>query len=457
MIIALTITANVLDLTYVYSNQEYTMECMKNVVHSFPIDLNDDEVKKSPISHAKVDGTDYYIINDADYIKQVLETPSLYPRSDIGMDGIASGYGRTVLTTDGDLWRKKRKMIMQGLTKKHLEAVIPTIHEYCDVLIDELKKLAVTGEAFQVDEIFMDITMKIASRGLFSVNISDADAKILIKANHIIEINLPLLTSIGGQEGATPTRTNEWVEQAHKDINDIMLNLIDQRVRLKTSNDDLLKILIDHAGNSEALPDQQALIYEALIMLIASHETCSRALSWSMLLLSQHDDIFKKAQQQADEVLSDRVPTPDDFAKLTWPMMIFKETLRLFPSVFMLLRTPLEDTSFGNTTIAAGSQLVIFPWLTHRNPAYWTNPYDFDPTRFEHSAMLHQHDYSYFPFAGGLHTCMGQGLALREVPMMIAQIAQHFRLHHVEKKRLEAYGGVTLRPRYGIWLTLEPR
>ena len=196
---------------------------------------------------------------------------------------------------------------------------------------------------------------------------------------------------------------------------------------------------------------------EVITFFAAGHETTALALTWTLYLLSRHPGIERALHDEVDRAPGEGETTFADVEALPCTRMVIQEAMRLFPPVHSFSRVAIADDEVGGHAIRAGSVVTISPYLTHRNPRLWEDPLRFDPERFTPDRVKARHRFAYLPFGGGPRICIGRGFAMMEACVVLATIARAYRLRMAPEHRVEAHGGITLRPRYGLRMTLEPR
>jgi cytochrome P450 len=194
---------------------------------------------------------------------------------------------------------------------------------------------------------------------------------------------------------------------------------------------------------------------EVMTLLLAGHETVSIALTWTWYLLSQHPAVERRLHAELDEVLGGQMPTVDHLAKLSYTRMVLEEALRLYPPAWIFARKALADDEIGSYFIPANSMIVLSPYVTHRHPAFWEDPEAFDPERFTPERSASRPHYAYFPFGGGPRLCIGSNFALMEMQLILATIAQRYKLRLVPGRPVEPEALLSLRPRYSLPMTLH--
>jgi cytochrome P450 len=209
----------------------------------------------------------------------------------------------------------------------------------------------------------------------------------------------------------------------------------------------LLGVCDEETG--EGLNDRQ-LRNETITFLLAGHETTANALTWTFYLLSRHPDVEGQLREELSHVLSGRAPTLEDLPRLVYLERVVKESMRLYPPIWIIERRVIADDVVGGYRLPAGSAVVIAPYALHRHPAFWERPESFEPARFENRPPE-----AYIPFGAGPRYCIGREFATLETQLIIAMVVQGFRLRLVPEHPVEPWPGITLRARHGLLMTLR--
>jgi cytochrome P450 len=194
-----------------------------------------------------------------------------------------------------------------------------------------------------------------------------------------------------------------------------------------------------------------------LTIFLAGHETTAMAMTWTWFLLSQHPAEEAKLHAELDAVLGGRAPTHDDMSRLAYTRMVVEESMRIYPPVHTIARAAICEDTLAGRRIPKGSTVMIVPWLLHRHVKLWDNPGRFDPERFSPEKSATRPRFSYLPFGGGKRICIGAAFALAEATILLATLAQRFRLRLVPGHPVEPQGLITLRPRQGMKMLITPR
>jgi len=179
---------------------------------------------------------------------------------------------------------------------------------------------------------------------------------------------------------------------------------------------------------------------------VAGHTTTASALAWTWYVLSEHPDAQEQVEDECRAVLGGRAPGMEDLPALGHTRRTIEEVLRLYPPTWLTARSPVEDDGLGGYTIPAGALVLLSPYLTHRHPEIWENPDRFDPRRFTFESAAARPPFAYFPFGGGPRRCVGSAFAATEMQLIVATVAQRYRLTLLPGVRVIPAAGLTLRP-----------
>jgi cytochrome P450 len=239
-------------------------------------------------------------------------------------------------------------------------------------------------------------------------------------------------------------------------VDALVYRLIAERRRSGEDRGDLLSQLLGARDEEtgESMSDEQ-LHDELISMIFAGHETVSLGLTWTWYLLATAPPAVRRLQREVAEVLEGRTPTVEDVPDLRYTTMVIEEALRLYPPIWLVPRAPIADDEVGGYRIQAGTMIFLCPYVTHRHPDFWDEPEGFDPERFTEERSAGRPRYAWFPFGGGPRQCIGAPFALLEMQLVVAMIAQRYRLTLVPGHPIALEPMVTLRPRHGMLMTLS--
>ncbi len=400
-----------------------------------------------------------YVVSDPAGVQQVLQENSRnYSKATFQYNLLGLVAGQGLLSSDGAFWLRQRRLMQPAFHRDRLAGLARLTTDATTAMLRRWDAVAARGEALNIDGEMMRLTLEIVGKALFSVDLAhDADAlsrAALATLDHIAHrARSPLAFP-----PKVPTPRNRAFMAAIHTLDGAIFDLIARRRRDPDAADDLLAMLMlaRDADTGEGMSDQQ-LRDEIITFLIAGHETVASALVWTWYSLSLHPAIERQLHEELATALAARPPTMDDLPRLPYTRMVVDETLRLYPPSWISTRRAIEADTIGGYRIPANALIVMSPYVTHRRAAEWPNPEGFDPERFTPEASAARPRFAYFPFGGGPHLCIGQAFALVEAQLIVASIAQRYRLSLVPGQQIEVAPLVTLRPKHGMFMHLTGR
>jgi len=400
--------------------------------------------------------TSFQLNHPAD-IEHVLQTNSANYRKGRNYREMRWSIGNGLLASEGDFWRRQRRLAQPAFHRQRLAAFARVMTDATGEMLDAWQARAGT-QPFDVVPEMMRLSLRIAGLTLFSTDLTGETEQIaraldLARAHTIRRmwqvVRLPI---------TFPTPANRRVLRALGESEKFIYEMIRARRRGEIETDDLLSLLMRARDEEtgETMSDKQ-LRDEAATILMAGHETTAIALSWTWYLLARHPHVEQKLHAELANVLDGRAPVFDDLPRLNYTRMIIEEAMRLYPPAWAVSRTAISDDEIGSYHIPANSEILLLPYVTHRHPQFWEEPEQFDPERFTPERATQRPKFTYFPFGGGPRQCVGNNFALTEAQLVLAVVAQQYRLTLVSGHPIEPEPSITLRPRYGIMMTLKQR
>lgn len=213
----------------------------------------------------------------------------------------------------------------------------------------------------------------------------------------------------------------------------------------------LLQARDDESGRQ--MSDRQ-LRDEVMTLFMAGHETTANTLAWAWVLLARHPDVEAQLHAEIDLVLGSRLPTVADLPRLRYTENIVHETLRVYPTVWVIGREAVEPVELGGYWIPSGMTVLMPQWVIHRDSRWFDDPETFHPERWVNGLAQRIHRYAYFPFGGGPRICIGNNFALMEATLILATIARQYRLKLAADAVITPLPTITLRPAHGVKVVL---
>lgn len=397
-----------------------------------------------------------FIVADPDGIKHILQDNHRNYTKSQDYAILARLLGQGLVTSEGSLWLRQRRL-MQPMFHRQKIATFGAMMTDCALsMLNRWDRIVRRHEAVDVTGEMMHLTLEIVGRALLTMDLTDR-ADTIGRAMTIANERFGQF-DVGMIAPWLPTVKNFRFRRAVDELRQIVLDIIAHRRRENRDYGDLLSMLITARDEEtgEAMSNEQ-LRDEILTLILAGHETTANALSWTWYLLSQHPEVERKLHAELDGVLDGRPPAITDLNNLNYTGMVIDEAMRLYPPVWAIGRRVIEDDEISGYAIPRGSNVMLSQWITHRHPKFWESPERFEPERFSAERATGRPRYAYFPFSGGPRQCIGNIFALTEANLVLAAVGQKFSLRLVPGHRVEPHPLVTLRPRYGLKMTLEPR
>jgi len=400
----------------------------------------------------------YLIVNAPRGIERVLlGNAGNYVKSRVARRLIEPGIGRGLLTSEGDAWRRQRRIMAPAFDHRSLVSYAPVMTEATAALLARWDRLA-DGAPLDIAAEMMRLTLQIIARTMFSTD-ADGIGPIVEEAvgRYQREVRPGLLDLLNLPDW-WPRPTTRPRSQIFDRLDAVIDRLVNRGGAAAGESKDLLSRLLEardaetgHGMDARELRDQVVTIF------MAGHETTAQALTWTWYLLSQHPAEEDKFHAEIDRVLSGRTPRFEDLAELRYARMVLEESMRLYPPAHTMSREALAEDEIEGHRVTKGSVVSIVPWLIHRHRLLWDRPDVFDPARFAPERTAARPRFAYIPFGGGPRICIGAGFAMTEALVILAMLGQRYRLRLAPGAAVEPVGLITLRPRHGLPMLLERR
>ncbi len=407
---------------------------------------------EKPHIRRRVLGWTVHIPLTPDSIQRVmLDNAENYPKPDIVKRLIAPMIGRGLLSSDGDLWRRQRRIVAATFAPPSVDAQIPAFaaaaQEHAENWVDgAVRDMAAEATA---------TTMTIIADTLFG---GDARLKTHAMRGHIeaaldagSAMRLPALLGLPAIGWNHTIRAGQRGQRAMRRT---LALLVDER--LAKGGDDFLAIMI--ADLSEQFGEAEArtlAIDNAATFYLAGHETTANLLTWALFLLAAQPDVQERLAGEARAALAGNGNTADIVSALPEMRAVLDETLRLYPSVPRFDRQAAGPDTLAGHNVEAGDIISIWPWVLHRHTTLWDDPDAFDPARFATDTGPTRHRFQYIPFGAGPRTCVGARFAITEALVVLAHWLAEWRFAPVQGHTVRPTGTITLRPEGGLPLMVE--
>jgi cytochrome P450 len=397
---------------------------------------------------------DFYLLSHPDHIRDVLVTHNAKFMKGQGLQEMKRLLGEGLLTSEGAFHKRQRRLIQPMFHHTRIEGYGATMVEHAV----RVRETWTDGQTLDVHQEMMRLTLSIVAKTLFDTDIEDRDANRVAQAlstslELFDRVTSPLFQLFMRIPSSPPMRR---FQQARDTLDEIVYRMISDRRSTGDRGDLLSALLGAQEEEGEGMTDLQVRD-EATTIFLAGHETTANALTWTWYLLSQHPEVESKLHEELDLALGDRLPAVNDLPNLPYTERVLTESMRLYPPAWILGRRALADHQIGGYLVPAGSLLLTAQYIAHHDPRWFPDPYRFDPDRWHPDQVALRPKFSYFPFGGGQRLCIGEPFAWMEGELLLATIAQRWRLRLMRGHPVELSPVVTLRPKHGMQMIAHRR
>ncbi len=381
----------------------------------------------------------------------LVENHRNYEKQSLGYEKLRLALGSGLLTSEGDFWRRQRRIAQPAFHRERLVKLGSCMTESTVKMLNEWDR---GPRQVDVAEQMMSLTLDIIGRTMFSRPMSDFAtdvSQVMDVALHYLDERINSLTAPFAFVERLPLPANRRFRAAMQDADEMITNLIAERRAAANDPGDLMSMLLNMKDEEtgETMTDRQ-LRDEMMTMIAAGHETTANALTWTFYLLSQHREVAQRLRSELETQLEGRVPSVADLPKLPFLASVVKESMRLYPPAWIISRNAVEADQIGDHKIPKGTVVIVSPYVTHRSAQCWTAPTRFDPDRFSAERAPSIPKHAYFPFGGGPRQCIGVGFAMMEAQLLLATIAQRYAFELEPNHKVELEPSITLRPKGGM-------
>jgi cytochrome P450 len=438
------------------------------------------------IAHIRLGPLRAYLVSHPDSIRDILVTHQTKFTKSYTLQRAKLLLGEGLLTSEGEFHTRQRRLLQPAFHRERLRRYAADMTSCALKLRDQWT----AGSERDIARDMMRLTLAIVGRTLFSADLSPDADEVGNAMSEILGLFGTVLMPFSDWLQKLPMPSVRRFENARGKLDAIIDRLIAERRNTGADTGDLLSmLLLAQDEETHARLTGKQVRDEALTLFIAGHEATANALTWTWYLLSQNPHAEQRMHEEIDRVLAGKPPEFEDLARLPYTTGVFAESLRLFPPAWGIGRRAKEDYEVGGHLIPARSIVLMSPWVVHRDPRWWTHPERFAPERwtaapwqsgapyppgapaqlqpgpqpgapqpgFTQTSDATRPKFSYFPFGGGTRVCIGERFAWAEGVLVLAALAQRWKLKLVPGHPVETLPVITLRARYGMKMIVEPR
>ncbi|MDP8985103.1 MAG: cytochrome P450 [Pseudomonadota bacterium] len=384
-----------------------------------------------------------YVINHPSDIKRVLLSNHRNYTKGEGMDRVKILLGTGIMTSEGDFWRRQRRMMQPSFHRRVIERFSGLIHDVNEKFAERWAAKAAAGEPINLTEDVSELTLEIVLHSIFGTDLERLERQLGANPFEVVakEQNRDLKFAF-----------------RFRSLGKLVAELIERRRREpEEERFDFLEMLMAARDRENDAPmSTKELIDEVMTLIVAGHETTAAALTWAWYLISQHRETAAQLEAEADRHRP-RALGLDAAQSLSFTHRVLQEALRLYPPGWLFTRRTIEADELGGFAIGPRTDVFISPYLLHRHPAFWSDPEQFRPERFAGPDAEERHQFAYIPFSVGPRHCIGENIAMLEMLVHVHTMAQRFRLTRADNDPIELEAQINLRPRSNLLMNIETR
>lgn len=398
------------------------------------------------------------VVSDPEWIKYVLVDNNKNYTKSFAYDSIRIFLGNGLLTSEGEFWKRQRRLAQPAFHKEKLNRMFQNMVEQTQKCIQTLETLADTNQPVNLSKELYKLTLDIVNSTLFYNEIESTTDKIYNLVSDGSEYISNRINNPFHLPDWVPTPHNLKEQKVLHSMDDVFYAIIARRRKEKVEHEDLLSMLMDakDEDTGEVMSNKQ-LRDEILTIFVAGHETTQIALSWTFYLLSANPDKLAILLEELTAKLKDDVPTPESIRGLYYLKQVIDESMRLFPPAWIMGRRSVAEDEIDGYKIEPFTNIIMPIYVVHHDENIWENAESFLPERFAINQLKEKHKYAYFPFGGGPRLCIGNNFAIQEMQVCLAMILQKFRIEIDNDFKPELDPLVTLRPKNTLYAKVFKR
>ena len=421
-----------------------------------PLAFLEEVARYGPVAHFRIGRQDVFLLSDPAGIEDVLVTKAASFRKGRALERAKRTLGDGLLTSEGSFHLRQRRLVQPAFHKARVAGYAEAMIRGAEATRDRWQ----AGAAIELAAEMNRLTLAIVADTLFGAHVgSESDtARVQQAITDVMEMFDLVMVPFADWLIHLPLPRMRRYRAAQQALDEVIYGIIAARRTSGEDRGDLLSMLLtaqDLEGASGGMDDRQ-LRDEVITLFLAGHETTANALTWTWVLLDRHPEIERHLHEELDAVLGRRRPSAADVPRLPYTRAVLAESMRLYPPAWTMGRRAVADYRWAGHEIPAGSLILMSQWIVHRDPRFWPEPARFDPSRWL-SESPPRPRFSYFPFGAGNRVCVGESFAWTEGVLVLATIAQRWRVRLDPAHPVEPQPLITLRTRHGVRATPELR
>lgn len=405
------------------------------------------------IAHYKIGWHHILFLNHPDYIREVLvaQNDNFIKERTVQRSKMLLGEG--MITSEGAEHRMQRQVAQTAFHRQR-------IRQYASTMVGEALRMRDSWKAGEQRDIAIDmmhLTLNVVARTLFATDLRNEADELADAINRIMGLYnfLVMLPAAEWLVHVRPPGLAAFV-RARKRIDAVVYRMIEVHRGQYCESGSLLDMMLA-ASPDRREASERSLRDQVITIFLAGYETVANALSWTWYLLSQNPECERRMNAEIHRELQGRTPSYEDVPHLRYVEMVLAESMRLYPPAWAMGRYARNDFQLGDYFLPARTTVLISQFVTHRDSRFFPDPLRFDPERFTPEAKARRARFTYFPFGAGFRQCIGESFAWMEDVLILATLAQRWKLTLVPNHRVEPEPLITLRPKFGMKMNVEVR
>ena len=386
----------------------------------------------------------FVLLNHPDYVEDVLVTRARLFKKGRALERAKRLLGNGLLTSEGEDHLRQRRLSQPAFHRERIASYAQSMLAHAGAMIGRWHD----GQTLDIAAEMNRVTLTIVADTLFGADVDAEAASVREAVTSVFDMFPITMSPFASVIQRLPLPIVRRYDQAQAHLDRIIFRIIDARRQRPSDRGDLLSMLLlarDDEGDGGRMTDAQ-IRDEVMTLFLAGHETTANLLSWTWLLLAGNPEVEHRLHGELDAVIGSRVPVPADAGRLPYARMVLAESMRRYPPAWAIGRRALEDVEIGGYTIVRGTVVLVSQYLLHHDERFFTHPRRFDPERWRPEQQKLRPRYCYFPFGGGTRVCIGEQFAWTEGLLVLAAVAQGWRLESLETGPVPMQAAITLRP-----------
>ncbi|MGZ3420614.1 MAG: cytochrome P450 [Polyangiales bacterium] len=407
-----------------------------------------------PIVGMRIGGAPIVFVAEPELVGEVLlDREGVFVKDKVTR-GLSSFLGQGLLTSEGDVWRRQRKLIAPSLTKKHIASYADTMTRIARAHADALGD----GEVRDVHADMTRVTLDIVVETLFGTALTEGYEHVASLMDDLMNDFVEIIQSWRRLFPSwVPFSARRRIRRSGQELDAFILEIIRKRRASGELGDDLLSRLLEARDEAGSGMSDRQLRDEALTLFAAGHETTANALTYALMLLGEHPEIDARVQAELARVLGDRAARSADVSKLELVDAVVKESLRLYPPAYMIGREATRDVRVGDWSLPRGTTVLMSLFGMHHDPRFFPDPEAFRPDRWLDGSTASVPKHVYQPFGGGPRICVGNHFAMMEAVLVLAGLLRRVRYELISRERPRLQMAITMRPVPGLPMRIRVR